>query len=142
MPTAKHLLFGLLLLAISFAVSFISWNGFKAFEELMGGIRNAGLGLGIAYFITQYIYYFLEAMLFFNIIKYSQQAGELLFNKGSIPYGGIALAILWGLPHIIFQGVVNWIIITVLSLLMGIAYLVMRKNPKAAFILILLMFLL
>lgn len=85
---------------------------------------------------------FFRSNAFFNVIKYSQQAGELLFNKGSIPYGGIALAILWGLPHIIFQDVFNGIIITVLSLLMGIAYLVMRKNPKAAFILILLMFLL
>lgn len=141
-PTVKHMLFGLLFLAFSFTVSYISWGGLKVVAELMGGITNAGVGLGIVYFILQYLYYFLETVLFFNIIKYSQQAGELLFNKAAIPYGGIALAALWGLPHIIFQGVINGLTITFLAFLMGIAYLVVRKHPKTAFVLILLMFIL
>lgn len=141
-PTHKQLLFGLLLLAISVAISYTSWGGFKVALELMNGIKNGGAGLGIAYFIAQYVHYFLEVVLFFQLIKYAQKAGESLFGKEKIPYGGIALAVLWGLPHILFHGVVDGLTTTLIAFLMGIAYLAVRKNPSYAFPLIFLMFIL
>ncbi len=141
-PTYKHLLLGILILAISFTVSYINWGDFKIVSELMYGIRNMGTGIGIAYFIAQYIYYFLEVILLFNIIKFAQQAGELLFDKIKIPYGGIALSLLWGLYHIIPHGIIDGLTTTFFAFLMGIAYLVMRKNQRYAFLLILLIFIL
>lgn len=141
-PTGKYIVFGILLLAVSFTVSYINWGGFKVYLELLYGIQNGGTALGIAQFIAQYVYYFLETILFFNIIKYSQRAGELLFGNDKIPYGGIVAAATWGLLHIIFHGVIDGLTTTFIALLMGVAYLVMRKNPKYAFILIFLMFIL
>lgn len=141
-PTANHLLLGFLLLVACFTISYISWSGFKVVKELMSCIRSVGTGLGIAYFIAQYVYYFLEVMLFFNIIKYAQQAGEVYFKNKSFPYGSIALAIFWGLGHILFHGLIDGLVTTVSAMLMGVAYLALRKNPRYAFVLIFFMFIL
>lgn len=141
-PTVKNILFGLLCMSISTAIIYISWDGLKIYREFTGSMRELGVSLGSAYLAALYFYYLLEAVLITMVIAFAQEAGEALLRPRWIPYGGIALAVLWGLPHIAFHGIADGAITIARAPLFGLAYLAMRKNPKYAFPLILLMFLL
>jgi MFS family permease len=141
-PETRHILIGLLLLAIATALTGIGWEGLKMYKEFTGAVRYSGIGLGIAYFFAQHIYYFLEAILMTMIVAFTQEAGEVLFKSPRIPYGGIALAVLWGLNHIAWHGLADGLQTTFHALLYGLAFLAMRKNLKWAFGLVFLMFVL
>lgn len=123
------------LLATTIVISFIGWNGSKVVKEF---IHNGWLK-----FIFQYIYYFFETILFVLIIVFAQKAGETWSNKKSVPWGGIFVALTWGLAHIFTKGeLMVGISTSVVGLIYGIAYLVSKKNLYIAFPLILLMFIL
>lgn len=141
-PSRSQITAGLLLLVITIIISYINWGGFKVTIELMNGIPNGKIGLGIAYFALQYLYYFLEAFLMVMILSFAQEAGVALWGNHNIPYGGIILAIIWGLLHIVFHGVVNGLTTTACAILYGYAFLAMNKNIKYAFPLVFLMFVL
>jgi hypothetical protein len=141
-PNFYQILLGLTLLLVTNIISYFSWSGFKVLKELMYGIQNGGIGLGITYFIVQYFYYFLETVLIVMILSFAQEAGTIYWGKKNIPYGGFVLAIIWGLVHIAFHGVVDGLTSTVCAMLYGCAFLTMRKNVKYAFPLIFLMFIL
>lgn len=141
-PNFYQMFLGLALLLVANVISYFSWGGFKVLKELLYGIQNGGIGLGIVYFIVQYFYYFLETILIVMILSFAQEAGTIYWGKKNIPYGGIALAIVWGLIHIAFHGVVDGLTSTGCALLYGCAFLAMRKNIKYAFPLIFLMFIL
>ncbi|TDT45633.1 hypothetical protein [Fonticella tunisiensis] len=123
------------LLAISLVIKFISWNGFKVVKEFLSN--------GWLKFIFQYIYYLFETILFILIIVFAQRAGEVWFRKDNIPWGGILVALTWGLSHIFTKGE---LLIGILAffggLLYGILYLVSKKNIYIAYPLIFLMFVL
>lgn len=139
-PDRIQVLTGLLLLIVITIIDCINWHGFKVAIELMHGIKNGGTFFGIAYFVVQYFYYFLETIFIVMIISFSQEAGTMLFKKKNIPYGGIVLAVIWGLDHIIFHGVVDGLTTTATAVLYGFAFLAMNKNKKYAIPLIFLMF--
>lgn len=123
------------LLATAVVISLIGWNGSKIVKEF---IHNGWLK-----FIFQYIYYFFETILFVLIIVFAQKAGETWFSKKNIPWGGIFVALTWGLAHIFTKGeLMVGISASVVGLLYGVAYLVSKKNLYIAFPLILLMFIL
>ncbi|MCL1820233.1 MAG: hypothetical protein FWG36_06220 [Oscillospiraceae bacterium] len=140
--SAGNILAGIFLLAVSITISYISWDGFKIYKELTGSINAVGFGLGIANFTAQYFYYFLEAILMTIIVAFSQEAGEALFKPRWIPWGGISLAVLWGLSHIVGHGITDGLTTTFSALFYGSAILAMKKNSKLTFILIFLMFIL
>lgn len=123
------------LLATTIVISFVGWNGSKVVKEFVN--------LGLLKFTFQYIYYFFETILFVLIIVFAQKAGETWFNKKSIPWGGIFVALTWGLAHIFTKGdLMAGVYTLIVGLIYGITYLVSKKNLYIAFPLILLMFIL
>lgn len=125
----------LIILGISIIVSNWEWNGFKILIEF----RNNGW----LKFIFQYIYYLFEAMLVLLIIVFGQRAGELQFKNSKLPWGGFLLGLTWGLVHMLTKGnLMIGLMLCIMSVLYGIAYLTMSKNIYSAYVLIFLMFVL
>jgi hypothetical protein len=124
-----------LCIVFSLAVSYLDWNGFKVVKEFQfyGWIK----------FIFQYIYYIVETGLVILIIIFGQKAGEILFYKKNIPYGGIVTAITWGLVHTITKGdIMAGITCMISGLLFGVVYLLVNRNIRLAFPILLIMFIL
>ena len=70
-------------------MTFIDWHTLKIIGEAQG--KN------IFQFCAQYLYYIFEVVLVVLIIIYGQKAIETLLKKESlIPFGGIILAMTWG----------------------------------------------
>ncbi len=121
------------LVVLSFLRSYFGWSGFKVLKEFQY--------LGLLRFTFQYIYYIFEMLIATLIIVFSQRAGELRFKKMNIPYGGIFAALTWGAVHFITKGFSVWIIGTCIqSFIFGVAYLLLGKDIKKSYIIILLMF--
>lgn len=128
-------LIAVLLLAVSIAVSIWDWNGFKILKEFEYN--------GLLMFIFQYIYYIFETVMVLLIIIFGQQAGEIWFKKRWVPWGGILVALTWGLVHSLTKGdLLIGLVACFDGLLYGIAYLVVKRNVTIAYPLILLMFVL
>lgn len=117
----------------SLFLSYIDWNGSKIVKEFAYN--------GWLKFIFQYIYYLFEASLFMLIIVFSQQAFEIWFENDRIPYGGITVALTWGLSHIFTQGSLTAGLLTSLSGFMyGIVYLLVNKDVRKAYLILFIMF--
>lgn len=114
-------------------VSYFDWGGFKVVKEYQSN--------GLVKFIFQYIYYVFETGLFTLIIVFAQKAFEKWFKNEKLPYGGIILALTWGLAHIFTKGSV-WV--GVLSALggfvFGIVYLLTNRDMKKTLLLLFIMF--
>ena len=122
-------------LAVSVASHYIDWGGFKPFLEFQR--------LGTLKFVFQYIYYLFEAFLVSLIIIFGQKACEKWFKKDNIPYGGIVLALTWGLMYIVSKGSVAVGILSAFGgFLYGAAYLIVGKDYRKALPLMFLMFVL
>jgi magnesium-transporting ATPase (P-type) len=123
----------ILCVVISITAKYIDWNGFKVIKEFQSK--------GLLKFIFQYIYYFFETGLFLLIIIFAQKAGDTWFKNDNIPWGGIAVAITWGLAHILTKGsLITGLQSSFIGLLFGIAYLTTKKNIKLALPIIFIMF--
>ncbi len=132
----KNWIVAFVVFCLSIILSFISWNGFKVIQEFTS--------LGIMNFIFQYIYYAAESLLILTIVHFGQLA---LQNKKKMPklfpWGGIFLALTWGLIHILSKGSIEAGLMSALAaILYGIAYLAMRQDLKSSYLLIMLMFML
>lgn len=131
----KRLMLCLGLLILSVVISVIEWNGFKVVKELRYH--------GWLQFIFQYMYYIVETGLFVLIIVFAQQAGEIWFKRSNVPWGGILVALTWGLAHILTKGDLLVGLLSCLGgLLYGCVYLSCKKNLFIAYPIILLMFVL
>ena len=86
------LLTGTVLCLIS---TWIDWNGSKFLAEL----KSKGFLLPV-----QYFYYFVEVAMVLLIIVFGQYAFEKWFKNDKIPYGGILVALTWGLGHWLTKG--------------------------------------
>ncbi len=93
-------------------------------------------------FIFQNIYYIFEVGLVFLIIDFGQEFFEKLFNRNTnVPYGGIVLALTWGLIHILTQSdIITGLVVMLFSVIYGIIYLLLNKNSKLTYLAILLAF--
>lgn len=131
----KRWLLCLGLLVITIVISIITWNGFKVVKEYQH--------YGWLQFLFQYLYYIFEAVLFVLMIVFAQHAGEIWFKNGNIPWGGILVALTWGLVHILAKGSMLVGITACLGgLLYGSVYIISKKNLFIAYPLIFLMFVL
>lgn len=90
---------------------------------------------GVHIYIVQNIYYLLEAMLITLIIVFGQRWGELKFNSTRIPYGSIILCLSWGLVHILTQDISTGGFAIISSLIVGIGFLLCKKNLVLTYIL-------
>ena len=132
----------LVIMAALIAMSYISWEGFKPVMGFAAMERRFG-GYALIAFIAQHIYYFFEVAIFLPIIAFGQKYGEMTFKKNSIPWGGILCGLTWGLVHILTQqSLFVGIVAAVWGLAYGITYLLLKKNIRYTYPIILLMFVL
>ena len=115
--------------------TWIDWNGSKVIAEFHS--RGALL------FVFQYIYYLFEVMLVLLIIIFGQTAFEKWFNNNRIPFGGILVALTWGLGHWLSKGSLGAGLYTAVGgFVFGSAYLLTNRNIKLSYILLCIMFIL
>lgn len=137
---AKELSFGRWILLISGTVisliaSWIDWDGSKVLREF----RSRGIIL----FTFQYLYYFVEVFLVLLVIVFGQYAFEKWFKNDKIPYGGIVVALTWGLGHWIAKGsLATGIYIAIEGFVFGGAYLLTERNLKLSYLFLCIMFIL
>lgn len=92
-------------------------------------------------FIFQYIYYAFETLLFTLILVYGQKACESWFKKKNIPYGGIILALTWGLAHTFTKGSIASGLLSALGgFAYGAVYLLVNRDIKKTLPIIFIMF--
>ena len=121
-------------IAIAFVIDYMSWDGFKVYLEYV----NKGLLL----FTFQYIYYAFETMLFLLIIVFGQKACEVWFHRENFPYGGVICGLTWGLAHMFTKSVITGLLGVVLGVALGSVYLVVNRDIRKAYVVMLLMFVL
>ena len=122
-------------LIVSIAVHYVDWEGFKFLLEFQR--------LGMLKYVFQYIYYLFEVFLISLIVIFGQKACEKWFKNEAIPYGGIILALTWGLMHIVSKGSVAVGLLSAFGgFLYGAAYLVVGKDYRKALPLMYFMFVL
>lgn len=115
--------------------TYITWDGSKVLKEFTAN--------GMPKFIFQYIYYFFETMLFMLIIVFGQKACEMWFKKANFPYGGIIVALTWGLAHWGTKGSFLTGIFTALcGFFFGAVYLLLNRNIKWTYVALCVMFIL
>lgn len=122
------------LMIIKFYVSYKSWEGFKVLKEFNN--------LGMPKFVFQYIYYCAEVLLVTLILMFGQLFFEKLFNNSNIPYGGILLAITWGIGHFFTKDYMTGILSTLVGFAFGSVYLLTNHNFVLTYILVWIMFVL
>lgn len=106
-------------------LTFIDWHTLKVIGEAQGKT--------IFQFSAQYLYYIFEVMLVTLIIIYGQKAVETFLKRESpIPFGGIILAMTWGIFHFVSRGVGievwNGISAMIFSVLSGEIYLKLNRR--------------
>ena len=122
-------------LVVSVVSHYIDWKGFKPLLEFQN--------LGPMKFIFQYTYYLFEPFLMSLIIIFGQKACETWFKNDVIPYGGIVLALTWGLIHIVSKGSISVGLLSACGgFLYGAAYLIVGKDYRKALPLMFFMFVL
>lgn len=118
----------------SVAYSYYDWGNFKFISEFQ---HNGWLK-----FIFQYLYYIFETVLFTLIIIFGQKACELWFKKENFPYGGIVVALTWGLGHILTKNLAEGLATAALGFMLGSVYLLVNRDIKKALPILFIMFVL
>lgn len=123
------------LLIFKLAVSIMEWNGSKVLKEF---IYN-----GLMKFIFQYAYYVVEVGMVCLIILFGQMAFERLIGGMNFPYGGLLLAITWGLAHSMTKGNIMAGFSGMLSaFIFGLVFLLTNRDLSKSYLIILIMFIL
>ena len=76
------------------------------------------------------------------ILVFSQKAFEEWFKNPNIPYGGIIVALTWGIGHFFTKDVLTGIITMISGLAFGSVYLLVNRDIKKAYIILWLIFVL
>ena len=118
----------------SLIVSYINWDGFKVIKEYNN--------LGLLKFIFQYVYYLFETLLVTLILIFSQKAFEEWFHRTYIPYGGIILALTWGIGHFASKDILTAVLCLIVSLAYGSIYLLTNRDATKTYIFLSIMFIL
>ena len=74
------------------------------------------------------------------ILVFSQKAGELWFRNKNIPYGGIVIALTWGVAHFFTKGVLSGILGMAAGIAFGFVYLLVNRDIKKAYPILFVMF--
>lgn len=117
---------------LSLIMSYIDWNGFKVVKEFYSN--------GWLKFIFQYMYYVFEVVLVTLILVFGQKAFEVWFRKPNIPYGGILIALTWGVGHFFTKDIMTGILCIISGLAYGSVYLLVNRDIKKAYLLLFVMF--
>lgn len=120
-------------------MTFLDWHTLKVIGEAHGKTYFQ--------FISQYMYYILEVVIVLLIIIYAQKAFDIFIKKeSSTPFGGIVLALTWGMFHFVSRGVGleiwNGISCMIFSILAGIMYVKLDRDYLYSYLFIALGYLL
>ena len=118
----------------SLTISYFDWNGSKVIREFHAN--------GPVRFVFQYIYYIFETILVTLILIFGQKAFEKWFHRENIPYGGIIVAITWGLGHFFTKDIWTGIVCMISGLAFGSVYLLVNRDIRKAFPILWIMFVL
>lgn len=112
----------------------------KFISEYSNFYQTSGY-IGIIGASLQHLYYFAEMVLCCYMLRIFQKAGEGIFRYKKIPYGGIALGVLWGfIVHTISKGISVGVYMFVISVVWGAIYLISKKNRWLTYFLMTIMF--
>lgn len=123
-----------LLISVSLLISFYDWNGSKVIIEFYAN--------GWLKFIFQYIYYIFETMMITLILIFAQKAFDKWFHNENIPYGGIILALTWGVAHFFVKDVTTGLVCMFSGMAYGSIYLLVNRDFRKAFLITFIMFVL
>lgn len=112
----------------------------KFISEYSNFIQTSGF-IGIIGATLQHLYYLAEMVLCCYMLRAFQKAGENFFKYKNIPYGGIALGVLWGfIVHTISKDISVGLYMLLISVVWGTIYLVSKKNRWLTYFLMTIMF--
>jgi hypothetical protein len=97
---------------------------------------------GTVAWLVQVAYYVAEVAVITLIIGFGQLAGERWFTRTWIPWGGILLALTWGLVHFLTQDAATGLYGIALSVVMGSIHILARKNLLITYPILLVVFIL
>jgi hypothetical protein len=102
------------------------WREYRGFQNIYGGQAWV-----VAIF--QNLYYLVEYLLVVMMIAFFQRAGELWFKASWFAWGGVGIALTWGMIHLVTNpqgalGVILW------AVLLGIIFVLSKKNFFATWI--------
>lgn len=133
-PAGRQWLFAIIIAITAIVITTIVGNGFKPVQEY---INN-----GMIKFIFQHIYYLFETALIVLTISFGQKFGEMVTKRNRLPYGGLFLALTWGLMHILTQGIMTGAYAFIMAILYGVVYILLNKNIRYSYLLVAIMFIL
>ncbi len=122
------------IIVFTLMIKYFNWNGVKIFVDFQS--------LGWVRFIFQYLYYCFEVLLVVLILIFGQTACEKWFKKINIPYGGIIIAITWGLAHFFTKDFLTGIMSVIVGLAYGSIYLLTSRDIRKTYIILWIMFVL
>ena len=115
--------------------TWIDWSGSKVLKEFAKR--------GPLLFTFQYVYYLFEVLLVLLIIIFGQMAFEKWTGSNKIPFGGILVALTWGLGHWMTKGTLGTGLYTAFGgFVFGSAYILTNRNLKLSYLLLCIMFIL
>lgn len=76
------------------------------------------------------------------ILVFRQNAFEKCFHKRNIPYGGIIVAITWGIGHFFTKNILTGIVTVISGLAFGSVYLLVNRDIKKTYPILWIMFVL
>lgn len=118
----------------SLVISYFDWNGFKVIKEFYAN--------GPLKFVFQYIYYFFETVLIMLVLVFGQNAFEKWFRNKNIPYGGIVVALTWGIAHFFTKDISTGIVTMISGLAFGSVYLLVNRDIRKTYPILWIMFVL
>jgi drug/metabolite transporter (DMT)-like permease len=118
----------------SLLIKYFDWDGIKILIEFQTK--------GCLKFVFQYIYYCFEILLVVLILIFGQKAFEKWFKKVNIPYGGIVIACTWGIAHFFTKDILTGVLSILVGLAYGSVYLLVNRDIRKTYIILLLMFVL
>lgn len=90
--------------------------------------------------VVEYFFYACETTLVVMMVILGQKVGELISSYKGFPWGGLFLAITWGVTRLLIHGNAFGVVCFIASFLYGVIYLLMRKNIRYSYLLIFCMF--
>lgn len=120
---------------ISIAVRNYVYGGLRPllFREFFSGY--------LLYTIRNILYYPLEILLMLELLVYAQRAGESFTKKAGIPWGALAMFLLWGLPHL-FHGFGDGMISALNAFIFAIPFYASGRKIKVSYVSMLILWLL
>ncbi|MCJ1697911.1 hypothetical protein MT349_19180 [Rathayibacter caricis] len=126
-------------IVVAAAVLAIAVRAF-AFGEVKIAGELAGNGADPLATVVLLLYYLTEAFLIVLLILFAQRAGVAWFGHPALPWGGVLLALTWGVMHLFLQGLSGGLYAIIASVLYGLIVVHGPRRIPAVFAIVALAF--